>query len=1540
MYNPTSFVRRVPRRRGQHRRLRTILALAVSALLLGLFPVVALADMGPPVKIVIVPQPDGIYPVQGQFYEGSFDIMSGANAVVGSFDLRPVRGSTGAEDWQLLNSSLPEGAQVPVSANVPLTVTYEALIGDPTEVVTFEFVYNGKPYRQDIRLAPRQSGLARIPSGATAVPVDPRDEPGLQSPDESAPRPAPIDADEIGPDPSETRPEPAEREGQEPEKLSDLERTEDAPSDDLAKSYTMRVTGRFIYYRSDGRKMGADGLTVRVMDEDWEWDDQLAAQVTDANGYFDISFTYTQSEDPDVYLEFEASNSEVTIEDSDVWETNYSWRTSVRDDFSGTTIHYGELKPNDTGQYPALHILTHITRTWRFFAERGWNPDNVDVLWPDGQTGAYYNPFWEEIHVSTERQWREDTLAHEYAHHWMEENGENAGSDYCNSPARCDSGDDCGHCMWCEETAGDAMQEGFPNWIADAFTRSYTSKYGYDPLNFRDLESISQCNDVSPAEWDDPWTTEGYIGSLLTDLDDGNQDDDPGAGLGMDELNMTTTQIMAVVDNFEPTTPNGFIIAFNATYPELRTAFWATAANNRLNQADNTPPGAITNLTSTSHTVNVSSPDRTIEFTWTAPSDDFSGIGGYSALLSNSIIDPGSSTTSFGAVTSFTSGTLAAGTYYLTMRARDRAGNWASGYQTAGPFVIRDPYPADINPVTPAGWGDEIVARPAADASGSSVPLPTTLPGESTGTYWNVAFRNDGELATNNNWLQHISLDGNLFATRTIPSGLGPGAVYAWWNQGPITVRGGRHTLSVAVDANETHSEQNEASNDYARQYVWTPLTMLAPQEYFRTAPPRSTAGWASGSLVFSVNADGLRFSQTGGIYSIVSMRATDDAVDYDLRMHPVAASATSGFSAFSVVASSRRPAGCLDAVLLREGTASAMTFDVGVVNYAGGTEPYKIIKENSSTIPWASDTNVDFAAEKFLLIRQFDAPFSQTVTFTIDHDPSAGPLQVAWFDQNFAEGDLLDYDAYAKTDAQGHATIIRPVVTGTQGLVIWRDPRDVIGSPAPAVTAVVRVSTTPADIKPTVPPGWWAALVPRPANDGTYNSVPLPTSLSGDTDSTYLNTALQNAGPNSTPYTWTRFYVDGVQSQSSYFGPIPPNSVQTYNQSFPITVRGGRHTLSVHFDADQTAPEMSDANNDYGRQFVWTPATLIPSTVTTRTAPPDPLGGWDDILAGGQAISSYNADGLRMPAPVPLGEVAWWRALATMPGPNSDVDPRLHEVENGVLSGFLSPKAQSGWGPGQSDFVLANFRATTPPRPFDVGILGREGNESYTAQVVSSTYIGKYPSGSFGPFAIESGKILDLHEVELEAGPVAIGLTELAGDVDWGISLHRGDLAYQAKSLTVDEGVRWLQPRGWDEWLVIDVPVTGRYCLAVWKVGHADLAREGQYQLIFGNEVTSTDDVSPGPTRTALQSVQPNPFNPRTVVRFDLGEPGAIELAIFNIRGERVRTLVRESRTAGRHEVAWDGLDDRGTQVSSGVYLVQLNTASGVDQRKAVLLK
>ena len=78
-------------------------------------------------------------------------------------------------------------------------------------------------------------------------------------------------------------------------------------------------------------------------------------------------------------------------------------------------------------------------------------------------------------------------------------------------------------------------------------------------------------------------------------------------------------------------------------------------------------------------------------------------------------------------------------------------------------------------------------------------------------------------------------------------------------------------------------------------------------------------------------------------------------------------------------------------------------------------------------------------------------------------------------------------------------------------------------------------------------------------------------------------------------------------------------------------------------------------------------------------------------------------------------------------------------------------------------------------------------------------------------------------------------------------------------------------------------------------------------------------------PTAFALRGNYPNPFNPTTTIRYDLARQARVTLTVYNALGQAVRTLVSSRQNAGVHQVNWDGRNDRGEPVSSGVYLYRM---------------
>jgi len=100
---------------------------------------------------------------------------------------------------------------------------------------------------------------------------------------------------------------------------------------------------------------------------------------------------------------------------------------------------------------------------------------------------------------------------------------------------------------------------------------------------------------------------------------------------------------------------------------------------------------------------------------------------------------------------------------------------------------------------------------------------------------------------------------------------------------------------------------------------------------------------------------------------------------------------------------------------------------------------------------------------------------------------------------------------------------------------------------------------------------------------------------------------------------------------------------------------------------------------------------------------------------------------------------------------------------------------------------------------------------------------------------------------------------------------------------------------------------------------------------------------VDEGPVDAALQLlvIYPNPFNPSTNIQYELSETGPVDLVICDVSGRMIRRLESVARIdAGSHTTVWNGRDERGRPVASGIYFVRLTTERQTATRKLVLLK
>ena len=127
----------------------------------------------------------------------------------------------------------------------------------------------------------------------------------------------------------------------------------------------------------------------------------------------------------------------------------------------------------------------------------------------------------------------------------------------------------------------------------------------------------------------------------------------------------------------------------------------------------------------------------------------------------------------------------------------------------------------------------------------------------------------------------------------------------------------------------------------------------------------------------------------------------------------------------------------------------------------------------------------------------------------------------------------------------------------------------------------------------------------------------------------------------------------------------------------------------------------------------------------------------------------------------------------------------------------------------------------------------------------------------------------------------------------------------------------------------------SGLYDVVVYNPGGASAVLADAFEI--DGAVTAVGD---SPKQFSLMPNYPNPFNPSTTIRYQVPSSVHVELRVFDVSGALVRTLVNESKAPGAYSLEWNGRDDQGTAVSSGVYFYRLNAGSFSDVRKMTLVK
>ncbi len=840
----------------------------------------------------------------------------------------------------------------------------------------------------------------------------------------------------------------------------------------------------------------------------------------------------------------------------------------------------------------------------------------------------------------------------------------------------------------------------------------------------------------------------------------------------------------------------------------------------------------------------------------------------------------------------------------------------------------------DVVPwAVPGGWTYPIVPRDVADADGGYAPLAApALPGNVAGTYFNWTesnasysytptltdpkaglFVDDGFVYWCNNW------------------NLPPGQIQFCANGGPNFVKGGRHTLLNRSDVFATEEESSEA-NDWARQYIWSPLALATNAPVQRTYdPPRISTGYGP-----YYNAEG--FSGTTASYwtaFAVSPTAADS--DFDVHVHNEApmnipqqgfgaslamSSAAFDYTDFVIVDRNVAPSGTYYASAINwTGTADKVVeadSDQGVVSNPGVNGPYNL---GSGEIVDLHEIFLSAGVPTRIHVRALGG--TANVGLSVHQDPSG--FSSKW-----------SYVAYADNAGPGEDEWVIVDRSGWHGIAVWKRASGDLGQ---SLDYNLIVSQLP-NLTDVTPAGWYGPLVPRNTTDSGPNFVPLPAVLDGNVPTTSYNFSTINEGPGTAAGWQDYVYVDDLWMWFGTAGAVGQGGtaswINTGQGYIPNSVvRGGRHHLRLDADPGNGMPEALEDDNTFVEWFAWTPLALSPGVPVAR----DP-GSLKDPVGFGP---DYSCDGFT------TGFASFWTAVGVLPASmGADYDVRTHAPYVGSKDGFNGFLDWSGDAQdGAVDFAVVNYNVAGTAPDFSVLNWNASGDPFVVERAEAyALFVANPGVQSLGPFTEGPNGVLEAFEMYVPPAsvglPVYVSLAYDSGDANLGIRLFDGTAPYHNKWSSfsyADFG-----GPGADEHIApVVYAAPGYQGIVVHKTDATDLPKSATYRLVIsvGAPVTDAPVVEAPPTRFALASPRPNPFASETSLRFDVpAGGGAASVVVYDVNGRKVATLAEGERAAGRHTLTWDGRDTRGERVAAGVYFVRLESSAVSETRKITRLR
>lgn len=367
--------------------------------------------------------------------------------------------------------------------------------------------------------------------------------------------------------------------------------------------------------------------------------------------------------------------------------------------------------------------------------------------------------------------------------------------------------------------------------------------------------------------------------------------------------------------------------------------------------------------------------------------------------------------------------------------------------------------------------------------------------------------------------------------------------------------------------------------------------------------------------------------------------------------------------------------------------------------------------------------------------------------------------------------------------------------------------------------------------------------------------------------------------------------------------------------------VIGGLEPSTTYYFALKTADEVPNWSGISNQAEYTTgteqdaPAVIVDLNVT-NTAPTSLTISWtapgDDGNSG--TASAYD---IRY-ATWPITGTNWGAATQVLnePAPNA-----AGSAENFIITG-LNPS---------TDYYIVIKTADEVP------------NWSEMSNVASATTVDNIPPAAIEDLTAEGGE----HDGELTLRWTAPG-----DDGDVGTAAYYA-IVYSLDTITAsnwEEADLWVSPpdpetAGQEEIFTLTGLQPGKeYWVAIkavddaYNIANLSNCTCGEARVEFSLDVD--DEIAEIPTDFRLRQNYPNPFNPSTVIEYSIPAHANVTVHIFNVLGQVTATLVDRPQSAGTYAVEWNGTDDNGMQVASGVYMYRIETDGFIETKKMVLLQ